>query len=153
MSGVNKVFLLGRLGKDPEVRFTQGGKTVANLRVATSERRPDGNGGWQDATEWHAVVVFGKQADIVKQYLTKGREVFIEGTLRTRQWQDQQGQKRWSTEVVALNIQFVGGRPGGAQGGGGGGFDRGEEMGAPVPADTGADDFATGGGTDDDIPF
>jgi len=89
MSGVNKVFLLGRLGKDPEVRYTQGGKTVANLRIATSERRPDGNGGWQDATEWHAVVVFGKQADIVKQYLTKGREVFIEGSLRTRQWQDQ----------------------------------------------------------------
>ncbi len=154
MSGVNKVFLLGRLGKDPEVRHTQGGKTVANLRIATSERRPDGNGGWQDATEWHAVVVFGKQADIVKQYLTKGREVFIEGSLRTRQWQDQQGQKRWSTEIVAFNIQFIGGRPGGASGGpAGGGFDRStEDMGAPIPADTGMDEFS-GGGPDDDIPF
>ena len=93
---VNKVFLLGRLGKDPEVRHTQGGTTVANMRIATNERRPDGNGGWADATEWHSVVAFGKQADLVKQYLTKGREVFIEGSLRTRQWQDQSGQKRQS---------------------------------------------------------
>lgn len=149
---VNKVFLLGRLGKDPEVRFTQGGTTVANMRIATNERRPDGNGGWQDATEWHSVVAFGKQADLVKQYLTKGREVFIEGSLRTRQWQDQSGQKRYSTEIVSRDIRFVGGRPGAGGGGGGGGFQGGGEdnFAQPVPAD---DHFDMGTGSDDDIPF
>ncbi|HEV2105710.1 MAG TPA: single-stranded DNA-binding protein [Candidatus Eisenbacteria bacterium] len=145
---VNKVFLLGRLGRDPEVRYTQSGTTVANLRIATNERRPDGNGGWQDATEWHTVVVFGKQADIAKQYLTKGREVFIEGSLRTRQWQDQQGQKRYTTEIVARDIRFVGGR-GNAPAAPG--ERAGEEMGgATVPPDEVAD---FGGGPDDDIPF
>ena len=148
---VNRVFLLGNLGRDPEVRYTQGGTTVANLRIATTERRPDGNGGWQDQTEWHSVVVFGKQADNVKKYLTKGRQVFVEGSLRTRQWQDQQGQKRYSTEIVARDIRFIGGRPQGA-GAGAGGFDRGEDMGAAVPADTGVEEFG-GGGPDDDIPF
>ena len=151
---VNKVFLLGRLGKDPEVRQTQGGMSVANLRIATNDRRPDGNGGWQDATEWHSVVCFGKQADLAKQYLTKGREVFIEGSLRTRQWQDQQGQKRQSTEIVARDIRFVGGRGNAGPAGGqaGGGYDRGsEDTGAMVPSDEGLADF--GGGPDDDIPF
>ena len=148
----NKVILLGRLGRDPEVRYTQSQTTVANLRIATSERRPDGNGGWSDATEWHTVVVFGKQADIVKQYLTKGREVLVEGSLRTRQWQDQQGQKRYSTEIVARDIRFVGGKPQGGGGAGGGGFDRGmADDHAPVGADTGMEDF--GGGPDDDVPF
>jgi len=143
---VNRVFLLGNLGRDPEVRYTQGGTTVANLRIATTERRPDGNGGWQDATEWHTVVVFGKQADNVKKFLTKGRQVFIEGSLRTRQWQDQQGQKRYSTEVVARDVRFIGGRPAGA----GGGFERPEDAGAPVGAD---DNVDFGSGPDDDIPF
>lgn len=157
---VNKVFLLGHLGKDPEIRRAQSGTTIANLRIATNERRPDGNGGWADATEWHTVVVFGKQADFVQKYLTKGREVFIEGTLRTRQWQDKEGQKRWSTEIVARDIRFVGGRGTGASGAGGAGgasggqgFERGgEEMAAPV----GADDFSDFGGStsdDSDIPF
>lgn len=150
---VNRVFLLGNLGKDPEVRHTQGGTTVANLRIATTERRPDGNGGWQDQTEWHSVVVFGKQADNVKKFLTKGRQVFVEGSLRTRQWQDQQGQKRYSTEVVARDIRFIGGRPGtGAPGGGGGAYGASEDVAAPVGADHGMDEFATGG-PDDDIPF
>lgn len=153
---VNKVFLLGHLGRDPEVRYTQGGTTVANLRLATNERRPDGQGGWKDETEWHSVVVFGKQADNVKKYLTKGREIFVEGSLRTRQWQDQQGQKRYSTEIVARDIRFVGGR-GGAAGaggaGGGGGYERqGEEMGQPVPSDD-LQDFGGSGAGDDDIPF
>lgn len=154
---VNKVMLLGHLGRDPEVRYTQGGTTVANLRLATNERRPDGQGGWKDETEWHSVVVFGKQADNVKKYLTKGREIFVEGSLRTRQWQDQQGQKRYSTEIVARDIRFVGGRGGaggaGAAGGGAGGYERHQDdVGAPVP---GGDDMADfgGGGNDDDIPF
>ncbi len=154
---VNKVFLLGRLGKDPEIRHAASGTTIANLRIATNDRRPDGNGGWADATEWHSVVVFGKQADVVKQYLTKGREVFIEGTLRTRQWQDKEGQKRWSTEIVAREIRFVGGRGTGAPGAGGAsggqGFERG---GDEMPASVGADDFSEfsgSGGDDSDIPF
>lgn len=149
---LNKVILLGRLGRDPEIRYTQSQLTIANLNIATDERRPDGNGGWKQETEWHRVVLFGKQADLAKQYLTKGREVLIEGSLRTRQWQDQQGQKRYSTEIVAQNMRFVGGR--GGAGGGGGGFDRGQDDfgGAPVGADTGGmDDF--GGAPDDDIPF
>ena len=149
MSSLNRVILLGNLGKDPEVRYTQGGTTVANLRIATNERRPDGNGGWQDATEWHSVVLFGKQADLAKQYLAKGRTVLIEGSLRTRQWQDKEGQKRWSTEIVAQNMRFVGGRGGS---GGGSGFEgRGDDQAAPV----GADDISEfgGGGDDSDIPF
>jgi len=150
---LNRVILLGRLGRDPEVRYAQSGTTVATLNLATDERRPDGSGGWKNETEWHRVVLFGKQADLAKQYLTKGREVLIEGSLRTRQWQDKDGQKRYTTEVVALNMRFVGGRGGaggGAPGTGGGGFERGgEEMPAPVGAD---EDFA-GGGDDSDIPF
>ena len=111
---LNRVILLGRLGRDPEVRYAQSGTTVATLNLATDERRPDGSGGWKNETEWHRVVLFGKQADLAKQYLTKGREVLIEGSLRTRQWQDQQGQKRYSTEVVAQVIQLLGSRPDGA---------------------------------------
>jgi single-strand DNA-binding protein len=150
---LNRVILLGRLGRDPEVRYAQSGTTVATLNLATDERRPDGSGGWKNETEWHRVVLFGKQADLAKQYLTKGREVLIEGSLRTRQWQDKEGQKRWSTEIVAQNMRFVGGR---ASGGAGAapGMER-EEQGAPV----GGDDFPEfsgggGGGADDsDIPF
>jgi single-strand DNA-binding protein len=157
---LNRVILLGRLGRDPEVRYAQSGTTVATLNMATDERRPDGNGGWKNETEWHRVVLFGKQADLAKQYLTKGREVLIEGSLRTRQWQDKEGQKRYTTEIVAMNMRFVGGRqggaPGGAPGGGAGGnqgFERGaEEAAAPVGADD-FSDFAGGGGDDSDIPF
>ena len=152
---VNKVMLLGHLGQDPEVRYTQGGLTIANLRIATSERRPDGNGGWKKETEWHTVVMFGKRADVLKQYVRKGSEIFIEGSLRTRKWQDKQGQTRYSTEIVANDFSFVGGRGsggGGGAAGGGGGFDHGEEMGASVPADTGMEEFG-GSGPDDDIPF
>lgn len=150
---LNKVILLGRLGRDPEIRYTQSQLTIANLNIATDERRPDGNGGWKQETEWHRVVLFGKQADLAKQYLTKGREVLIEGSLRTRQWQDQQGQKRYSTEIVAQNMRFVGGR--GGAGGGGGGFDRGQDDfgGAPVGADAGGMDDFGGAPNDDDIPF
>ncbi|MBI1798917.1 MAG: single-stranded DNA-binding protein [Candidatus Eisenbacteria bacterium] len=142
MSGVNKVILIGNLGANPEMRTTQGGQVVANLRIATTERWTDKSGQKQEATEWHRVVVWGKQAEIVGQYLTKGRQVFIEGGIRTRQWQDQQGQKRYSTEIVARNVQMLGGR----------GERTGDDVGATVPPDEniGAD---FGGGPDDDIPF
>jgi single-strand DNA-binding protein len=146
---MNKVILIGNLGANPEMRFTQGGQAVANLRIATSERWTDRNGQKQETTEWHRVVVFGKQAEIAGQYLTKGRQVCIEGRIQTRQWQDQQGQKRFTTEVVAQRVEFVGGR--GGQGAGAG-FPA-DDMGATVPpADEGIPaDF--GGGPDDDIPF
>ena len=158
---LNRVILLGRLGRDPEVRYAQSGTTVATLNLATDERRPDGNGGWKNETEWHRVVLFGKVADLAKQYLTKGREVLVEGSLRTRQWQDKEGQKRYTTEVVGQNMRFVGGRPGGAPGGAPGAgaaggsqsFERGgEEVSTPVGADD-FSDFAGGGGDDSDIPF
>jgi single-strand DNA-binding protein len=154
---LNRVILLGRLGRDPEVRYTQSQLTVATLNLATDERRPDGNGGWKNETEWHRVVLFGKQADLAKQYLTKGREVLIEGSLRTRQWQDKEGQKRFTTEVVAQNMRFVGGR-GGAGGGPGAGGDSGfqqrggDDMAAPVGADD-FSEFGGSGGDDSDIPF
>jgi single-strand DNA-binding protein len=142
MSGVNKVILVGNLGANPEMRFTQGGQAVANLRIATTERWTDRNGQRQEATEWHRVVVWGKQAEIVGQYLTKGRQVYIEGRIRTRQWQDQTGQKRYTTEIVAQSVQMLGGRG-----------ERGPEE--PVAAVTAeepaAGDF--GPGPDDDIPF
>ena len=148
---LNRVILLGRLGRDPEVRHAQSGTTVATLNLATDERRPDGSGGWKSETEWHRVVLFGKQADLAKQYLTKGREVLIEGSLRTRQWQDKDGQKRYTTEIVGQNMRFVGGR--GGSGAPGGGMDRGvEEQAAPVGADN-LGDFGGGGADDSDIPF
>ena len=143
MSGVNKVILIGNLGANPELRYTQGQQAVANLRLATTEKWTDKSGQKQEATEWHRVVVWGKQAEICGQYLTKGRQVYIEGSIRTRQWQDQQGQKRFTTEIVARNVQMLGGRGERPAG----------ESEATVPPDeaTLRDDF--GGGPDDDIPF
>lgn len=143
MSGVNKVILIGNLGANPELRYTQGQQAVANLRLATTEKWTDKSGQKQEATEWHRVVVWGKQAEICGQYLTKGRQVYIEGSIRTRQWQDQQGQKRYTTEIVARNVQMLGGR----------GERSADDPGATVPPDesTIRDDF--GGGPDDDIPF
>jgi single-strand DNA-binding protein len=146
---VNKVILVGNLGANPEMRFTQGGQPVANLRIATTERYTDKSGQKQESTEWHRVVCFGKLAEICGQYLTKGRQIYIEGRIQTRQWQDQQGQKRYSTEIVANNMQMLGGR---SSGGAGAPAERGpEDMGATVPADDFTSDL--GGGPDDDIPF
>jgi len=144
--GVNKVILVGNLGANPEVRYTQSGQTVANLRIATTERWTDKSGQKQEATEWHRVVVWGRQAEIVSQYLTKGRQVYIEGRIRTRQWQDQSGQKRYSTEIVAQNVQMLGGRGGERTQ-----DDTPADVGATVPPDDSGADF--GGGPDDDIPF
>ena len=143
MSGVNKVILIGNLGANPEMRFTQGGTPVANLRLATTERYNDRNGQKQEITEWHRVVLWGKQAEVAGQYLTKGRQVYVEGRIRTRQWQDKQGQTRYTTEVVATTVQFLGGR----------GERTPEDVAATVPAvdDNIPADF--GNGPDDDIPF
>ena len=109
MSGVNKVILVGRLGADPELKTVTSGQSVARLNLATSEVWNDKNGQKQERTEWHRVVVWGRQAENCAKHLAKGRQVFIEGRLQTRQWEDQQGQKRYTTEIVASNVQFLGG--------------------------------------------
>jgi single-strand DNA-binding protein len=119
---VNKVILIGNLGQDPELRSTTGGQSVCSLRVATAEKFKDKDGSWQERTEWHSVVVWGRQAETVNQYCRKGRQLYIEGRLQTRKWQDKNGQDRYTTEIVAENVRFLGGggREGGEEGGGGG---------------------------------
>lgn len=108
MASVNKVIILGNLGQDPDLRDA-GGKSVATLRVATTDSWTDASGQKQERTEWHTVVVWGRSADNCKQYLAKGRSVFVEGRLQTRKWQDKEGKDRYSTEIVADRVQFIGG--------------------------------------------
>ena len=153
---VNKVILVGRLGRDPETRYTGGGQAVANFSVATDESYRDKNGERQKRTEWHKIVVWGKQAEIAQQYLKKGSLVFIEGRIQSREWQDKEGQKRTSFEIVANNFRMLGGRSDNAGGAAGGGPSRGGddfEQSGP------SDDFSAGGGhsapeiSDEDIPF
>jgi single-strand DNA-binding protein len=108
MSGVNKVLLIGRLGGDPEVKTISSGQQVATLNIATSESWMGRDGQRQEKTEWHRVVAWGKLAELCGKYLAKGRQVYIEGRLQTRQWEDQQGNKRYTTEIVANNVQFLG---------------------------------------------
>jgi single-strand DNA-binding protein len=107
---MNKVVLFGRLGRDPEARDVGDGGRVCSLSLATTERYKDKAGAWQEGTEWHRVVTFGRMAETCEQYLAKGREILVEGRLRTREWEDQAGAKRFSTEVVAANVTFAGGR-------------------------------------------
>lgn len=117
--GINKVILIGNLGQDPEVRFTPSGTAVANLNLATTDTWMDRQSGQrQERTEWHRVVLFNKTAEIAQQYLKKGSKVYIEGRLQTRKWQDQNGQDRYSTEIVANDMQMLDGRSGDYQGGG-----------------------------------
>ncbi|MEN0068394.1 MAG: single-stranded DNA-binding protein [Myxococcota bacterium] len=143
---VNKVILVGNLGRDPETRTAQSGTTIANLSIATTTRRKQGEE-WVDHTEWHRVVCFGRTADNVSRFLSKGRQIYVEGRLQTRKWQDQSGADRYTTEVVADTIQFLG-RKGDDMGSGGG------DYGGPPPSSGGG--FSNGGGSatpDDDIPF
>ena len=145
--GVNKVTLIGNLGADPEVRYTANGSAVANIRLATAESWRDRESGeTQERTEWHRVVFFSRLAEIVGDYLKKGSQVYIEGRLQTRKWQDRDGNDRYTTEIVANEMQMLGGR------GGGGGFDAPSQSSSPSPAQNSnneppMDDF------DDDIPF
>ncbi len=159
MASVNKVILIGNLGRDPETRYTTGGDAVTNLRIATTEAWKDKSGEKQEKTEWHTVVLFGRQAEIAGEYLKKGRPVYIEGRLQTRKWTDKEGVEKYSTEIVADRMQLLGGREGG--GGGGAGdtdFSAGPATsGAPARSGGGA---PKGGGAkpktddfDDDIPF
>ena len=154
--GVNKVFLLGRLGKDPEIRATQGGMQIATFTLATSDRQKDQTGQWVDKTEWHNLVAFGKTAEIVRDYCKKGKELFIEGKIQTRSWDDKEsGQKKYRTEILVNDLSFTGGgERSGSEGGGGGSYSK--------PAATTsydqrqpatAPDFGDSGITDDDIPF
>ena len=108
MAGVNKVILIGNLGANPEVRYTAGGQPVANLRLATTEKWVNKNGEKSEITEWHRVVAWGKLAETCGQYLQKGKQIYVEGKIRTRQWQDQQGQKRYTTEIVCSNLVMLG---------------------------------------------
>ena len=116
--GVNKVILIGNLGADPELRYTPGGQAVCDIRLATNESWTDKNGQKQERTEWHRVVMWGKPAEICKQYLAKGQKLYVEGRLQTRSWDDKEGNKRYSTEVVATDFMFLGGGGGASAGAG-----------------------------------
>ena len=151
--GVNKVILLGNVGQDPQTRAMPSGKAVVNLRVATSKQwRDKQTGENKEATEWHTVVMFDRLAEIASEYLRKGSQVYIEGSLRTRKWQDKEGKDRYSTEVVADEMQMLGKR----EGGGAPRADRGEEGGgqrAPQQRPAAAPSKVADDGFDDDIPF
>ena len=160
MASVNKVILIGNLGRDPETRYTTGGDAVTNLNLATSEQWKDKNGEKQERTEWHRVVLFGRQAEIAGEYLKKGRSVYIEGRLQTRKYTDKDGVEKYSTEIVADRMQLLGSR----EGGGGGDV---EFAGAAADKTGGGARRESGGGAsggksggakktedfDDDIPF
>jgi len=146
--GVNKVILIGNLGADPEVRFTPSGQAVANFRIATNESWTDKSGQKQERTEWHRIVVWGKLAELCGEYLKKGRQCFVEGRLQTREWTDKEGKKNYTTEVVANNVQFLGGGAG-ARSEGGAPRTGGEDMGPPAPP---SGDMG-GPPPGDDIPF
>src|ERR1700742_615180 len=143
---VNKVILVGRLGRDPETRYTGGGQAVANFSIATDETYKDKNGERQKRTEWHKIVVWGKQAEIAQQYLKKGSLIFIEGRIQSREWQDKEGQKRTSFEIVATNFRMLGGRADGAAAGAGGGSHRGGSGGGDFDDQSGPEESYGGGG-------
>jgi len=143
MAGINKVILIGRLGSDPEVRYTPSGVAVANFNIATSEEWKDKDSGEKkERTEWHRIVVWRRLGEICGEYLSKGRQVYIEGRLQTRDWEDRDGNKRYTTEIVATDVQFLGSRDSSESG---------------RPRGTGSGDFQQGGPAqgpaDDDIPF
>ena len=153
--GVNKVFLLGNVGKDPEIRSTAGGMTVASFSLATADRQKDAQGNWADKTEWHNLVCFQRTAEIVRDYVKKGTQIFVEGKIQTRSWDDKtSGEKKYKTEILVNELSLLGGRGEGAPAGGGssyskpassGGYD--QRQPASVP------DYGESGITDDDIPF
>jgi single-strand DNA-binding protein len=150
--GVNKVFLLGRLGKDPEMRATQGGMTVANFTLATSDRQKDAQGNWQDHTEWHNLVAFQRTAEIVRDYCKKGSQIFVEGKIQTRTWEDKEGQKKYRTEILVNDLSLLDSKGSGG-GEGGGGYSKSSSPPYTANAPAAAADFADQGITDDDIPF
>lgn len=167
--GVNKVILIGHLGADPETRSMPSGGTVANLRIATTENwRDRQTGEQQERTEWHRVALFGRLGEVASEYLRKGSQVYIEGSIRTRKWQDKQGNERYSTEIIANDMQMLGGRGSGASAGAGtasapmeGGGGPSPSRSEPYPEYGGSGPSQGSGGAsggtheefDDDIPF
>ncbi|HZQ42651.1 MAG TPA: single-stranded DNA-binding protein [Acidobacteriaceae bacterium] len=159
--GVNKVILLGNVGKDPEIRATGGGMQVAKFTLATTEKIKDQTGNWNDKTEWHNLVAFGRTAEIVRDYVKKGSQLYIEGKISTSSWDDKEsGQKKYRTEILINDLQLLGGRGEGASSGASG-HDRGERSSGgyatnsysrPAPSAP-ANDYADQGITDEDIPF
>ena len=167
MASVNKVILIGNLGKDPEVKYTPSGMAVARFSIATNERVKDKDGNWGDRTEWHNIVLFDRKAEIAGEYLKKGRSVYIEGSIRTNSWDDKEtGQKKYRTEIIGNQMVLLGGQREGEEGGGGGGYSRGrasagagrssggfeqhapEHEGAPASTSSSGPEI-----TDEDIPF
>jgi single-strand DNA-binding protein len=149
---VNKVILLGNVGKDPEIKFLPSGSAVATFSIATSERFKDKGGEFQDRTEWHNLVAFGKVAEIIRDYVKKGAKLYVEGSLRTQSWDDKtSGQKRYKTEIVVGDISLLSGR---GEGEGGGGYSRGSSSSYDQRSSGPADDLVGSTEiTDDDIPF
>lgn len=145
--GVNKAIILGSLGQDPDIRYTAGGAAVANISIATNEQWKDKESGeMQERTEWHRVVFFGRLAEIVGEYLRKGSQVYVEGRIQTRKWQDKEGKDRYTTEIVANEMQMLGSKSGGTTAS----FDQSQQPQQSAPATSAGssnDDF------DDDIPF
>jgi single-strand DNA-binding protein len=154
---VNRAILVGRLGRDPETRYTSGGQAVCNFTLATDETYKDRNGERQKRTEWHRIVVWGKQAEIAQQYLHKGSLIFVEGRIQTRQWDDREGQKRTTVEIVASNFRMLGGRgEGGAMAAGasaGAGAGVGDMEPQAAASGAGAEEMPSTEISDEDIPF
>ena len=144
---VNKAIIIGRLGQDPQVSHSQSGSAVAKMSVATDESWKDKDGNRQEKTEWHRVVAFGRTAELCGEYLKKGREVYVEGSIQTREWEDKEGQRRWTTEIKAQRVNFLGG----AQQGGGG--QRRQQAGGQPQQGGGYRAPQSGGFNDDDVPF
>jgi single-strand DNA-binding protein len=148
MGSVNKVILVGNLGRDAEVRFTPGGQSVATLNLATTEQWNDKEGQRQEKTEWHRIVLWGKQAESLQQYLVKGKQIYVEGRLQTRQWDDKDGVKRYTTEIKADRITLLG-----SGGGGGGGMRSGAGMDREAGGHTSGSMSEPADVPEDDIPF
>ena len=153
--GVNKVFLLGNVGKDPEIRTTAGGMTVASFTLATADRAKDAQGNWADKTEWHNLVAFQRTAEIIRDYVKKGTQIFVEGKIQTRSWDDKEsGQKKYRTEVLINDLSLLGGGGGAggarSEGSSAGGYSSSRPAAAPSAP---SNDYADQGITDEDIPF
>jgi single-strand DNA-binding protein len=148
--GLNKVFLLGNVGKDPEIRSTAGGMTVASFTLATADRKKDG-ANWVDSTEWHNIVCFQRTAEIVRDYVKKGSQILVEGKITNRSWDDKEsGQKRYKTEILVNELTLLGGKAGGSEGGS---YTKSNTASYGSSAPASQPDYADTGITDDDIPF
>lgn len=151
---LNKVMLIGNLGRDPEVRSTPSGQNVASFSLATNRKWKDRDGNRQEQTEWHNIVCWGRQAEIAGQYLTKGKQIYVEGRIQTQSWEDKQsGEKKYRTEIVCDRFQMLGGRGGGDGQSGGGGYSGGEGSGGGYSGGAGSPPASGSGPDDDDIPF